>query len=111
MEPKERFPPVSFPRKAIEEKNNLYTYSLFTAVACKNEEEICCIWLLGSEALKLSFTLTNQAEIVGLSHQYNIISCGSRILRTLAQVWGRAAPLCYILCALPKFLYKHIKQI
>ena len=47
---------------------------------------------LGPEALKLSVTPARQAELVGLSQLRYFASCGSRVLRTLAQVWGRAAP-------------------
>ena len=47
---------------------------------------------LGPEALKLFATPARQAELVCLSRQRNIASCGSRAVTALAQVWGRAAP-------------------
>ncbi len=46
---------------------------------------------LGPEALKLSVTPAHQAELVCLSQLRYFADCGSRVLRTLAQVWGHAA--------------------
>ena len=47
---------------------------------------------LGPEALKLFVTPALQAELVCLSQLRYFADCGSRVLRTLAQAWGRAAP-------------------
>ena len=62
---------------------------------------------LGPEALKPFVTPAQQAELVCLSRQRNIASCGSRAVTALAQVWGRAAPSVSSLLAL-KFALENI---
>jgi len=66
---------------------------------------------LGPEALKLFVIPARQAELVCFSHLRYFASCESRVLRTLAQVWGRAAPGVIFFAHYLNSFIKHIKQI